>query len=196
MLVRQRMSRKLVSVKSGEAVGRAAELMHKHRIRHLPVVDKRRLVGIVSDRDVRAARGGKAVAEVMSRNPVVVGPNAAIDEAARLMHRKRFDAVPVVERNRVMGLLTTSDVLDAFIDLSGVSEPTCRLAVTARPGTERAVKAIVDRCRAELKWMHRDGGRPARLHLRVKTRNVDDLVTALEAAGFDVTAVVSSRDLR
>ena len=42
--------------------------------------------------------------------------------------------------------------------------------------------------------MHRDSERPSRLHLRIKSRGVDDLVTALEAAGFDVTAVVSSRD--
>lgn len=195
MLVRSRMSRKLVSVKPAEPLDRAAALMRTHHIRHLPVVDRRRLVGIVTDRDLRAASKARVVADVMSRDPVVVAPNAAIDEAARLMRRNKFDAVPVVERGRLVGILTSADVLEAFVDLSGVSEPTCRLTVSARAGSEPAIKAIADRCRAEVKWMHRDTARGGNLHLRVKSRCVADLVTALEAAGYDVSAVVSSRDL-
>ena len=193
MLIRDRMSRKIISVSPRETVERAAALLRRHGVRHLPVVRAARLVGIVSDRDLRG-RGlsHQAVADVMAARPVSIAPDASVDEAARVMRAHRISSLPVVEGSRLVGILTTTDVLDAFVDLSGVAEATTRIILTCKGGrnARRQIHEIVHGCHGELKWFHQHG---RQLHLRVKNGRVNDTVTALEGAGFDVTAVVASK---
>jgi acetoin utilization protein AcuB len=112
----------------------AAELMRKRALRHLPVVDPRgRLVGIITDRDLRqvvfmpALRNrvreigellqALTVSDIMTRKIVVVKPGVRINEAARLMHEHKIGALPVVERGRVVGIITETDILAAFEQL-------------------------------------------------------------------------------
>jgi acetoin utilization protein AcuB len=184
------MSPRIVAVQARDSVTRARELMARHQVHHLPVLRGRRLIGIISDRDLRAA--DKTVAEVMTAKPVSISADASVDEAARVMRKNRFSAIPVLERSQLVGILTSSDVLDAFVDLSGVAEPSTRITLTSdgRPSLEPRIREIIHHCHGELKWMHRKGHR---LHLRLKTRKVDDIVTQLEGAGFNVIAVVSTR---
>jgi acetoin utilization protein AcuB len=193
MLVRDRMSRKVIAVGAGDAIERAQHLMREHAMRHLPVMRETRLIGILSDRDLRGTGAAKSVREVMTVRPIAIAPDASVDEAACVMQAHKISALPVVEKRRVVGMLTTSDVLQAFVDLSGAAEPTTRIVVTCGTGggAERQIRQIVLGCHAELKWLHRQGGS---LHVRLKTRRLDDLVTALEGAGFPVTAVVASCD--
>jgi acetoin utilization protein AcuB len=195
MLVRNSMSKKVIKVEPQEAVAAARALMDRHRIRQLPVMQKHRLVGIVTDRDLRSAPAqAKTVAQLMTRKLITIAPNASVDEAARLLRAHKIGALPVVERNKVIGILSASDVMDAFVDLSGVREPTYRLELSGARGKQAAqeVRQAVHNGRGELKWLHPDSRDPNRLHLRLKARRIDDIVTALEAAGLDVTAVVAS----
>jgi CBS domain-containing protein len=100
----------------------------------------------------------------------------------------------VVEGNALVGIITAADILDAFVQLSGVAERTYRIALGAKHGKadEAHVRAVVGRLHGELKWLHYDGEqRPPQVHLRLKVRRVDELVTGLEAAGFDVISVVA-----
>jgi acetoin utilization protein AcuB len=155
-----------------------------------------RLVGIVTDRDLRSAAGGKRkITDVMTGKPFVISPMAAVDEAARLLRTYKIGAVPVVDEGKLVGILSAADVLDAFVELSGVAEPTYRLAVVAKAGRspEEEIRRIVQSNRGELKWLHRRGeGRRRDVQLRVKVRRIDDLVTELEAAGYEVTSQVAS----
>jgi len=128
----------------------------------------------------------------MTLNPISISPDASVDEAASVMEAHKVSALPVVENSRVVGILTTTDVLRAFVALSGAAEPTTRIIVSSKggPGIESQVRHIVHACHGELKWIHRQG---RNLHLRLKARHVDEIVTALEGAGLNVTAVVSSQ---
>jgi acetoin utilization protein AcuB len=194
MLVRNRMSRKLVTVGPQQSLAEARVLLDKHGIRQLPVVRHDRLVGILTDRDIRSARTPKkAVEDVMTSKPVVVGPNVPVDEAARVLRTHKIGALPVVEGGHIVGILTGSDVLDAFVDLSGVAEPTFHLTVTAEGlDSERRIREIIAHERGELKWLHRDRRqRTGQVHLRVKARRIDDIVTELDAAGFEVQALIA-----
>src|SRR5207247_2134976 len=132
----------------------------------------------------------KCVQDVMSRNPTAISPDTAVDKAASIMDACKFSALPVIEKGRVVGVLTTTDVLRAFVALSGAAEPTTRIVVdTDRSRIERQVRRIVHDCHGEVKWMHRKG---RQLQLRLKTRHLDEIVTAMEGAGLRVIAVVSS----
>jgi len=129
--VRECMTRQPAVIHADGLVRGAAEMMKARKIRHLPVVDRGdRLVGIVTDRDLRQAifspaiqkrLGNRAdalktltVADVMTRGVMTVRPAAEIREAARLMHEQKIGALPVVEGDRVVGILTEIDVLEAF----------------------------------------------------------------------------------
>ena len=196
MLVRDRMSRKVISVQRQDPIAAARALMQKHGVRQFPVVQDERLVGIVTDRDLRSApASAKIVSEVMTSKPTTVGPDVAVDEAARLLRTHKIGALPVVDNGKLIGILAGSDVLDAFVDLSGVAEPTYHVILTAAdvPDAERQIRRIVEQEHGELKWIHRDKSqRPPRVHLRHKARRVDDIVTELEAVGFEVAGVVGS----
>jgi acetoin utilization protein AcuB len=141
--VGDRMTRPVTTVRADTLVSGAVELMRSRRIRHLPVVDRnRRLVGIVTDRDLRQVLFGPivqarlaaatdalrdlTVGDVMTWGAVRVTPGTSVRHAARLMHESKVGALPVVEADRVVGILTERDVLAAFreiLDESVVSRP-------------------------------------------------------------------------
>jgi acetoin utilization protein AcuB len=131
MRVGEHMSRGVVTVRPDVPVHTAAETMRARRIRHLPVVGRdRTLVGIVTDRDLRQvlfapsvqARLGTVtgtlqaltVDDIMTRGVLTVRPGTEMREAARLMHERKIGALPVVEADRLVGILTEDDVLRAF----------------------------------------------------------------------------------
>jgi acetoin utilization protein AcuB len=140
--VRDRMTRPIATIHPEIPVAAAADLMRTRLLRHLPVIDRRgRLVGIVTDRDLRQVVFRPAVrdrlrnvgellrtltvSDIMTREVTIVKPGARIDEASRLMHKHKFGALPVVERGRVVGIITETDILTVFEE---------RLAATdARP---------------------------------------------------------------
>jgi len=194
MLVRNRMSSKVITIEPTQSLDAARALLHRHRIRQLPVVRKGRLVGIVTDRDLRGA-GAKAatVADLMTAKPIVTAPDVSVDEAARVLTAHKIGALPVVDQGKLVGILASADILDAFVELSGVGEATYRIIISGAKGrlAERRVREVVTAQRGELKWLHADTRDPGKLHLRLKTRRADDVVTALEAAGFNVDALVA-----
>ena len=197
MLVRDRMSREVITIAAERPISDAGRLLARHRIRQLPVMRKGQLVGIITHRDLRTARPPtRTVASVMTAKPFTITSDAAIDEAARLMRTYKIGGLPVVERKQLIGIITVADVLDAFVTLSGVSERTYRVAVMGGgDGTAgRRARRAVERAHGELKWLYRDAQpRRPQLHMRIKAKRVDDVVAALEADGFEVVRVVAPR---
>lgn len=196
MLVRDRMSRGVITIDANQPVGEASRRLATHRIRQLPVVRDGQLVGIITHRDLRAARPmTRPVASVMTAKPFTIAPDAAVDEAARLLRTYKVGGLPVVERKQLVGIITVTDVLDALVALSGVSQATYRLVVSGSGGQamEPRARRAVERAGGELKWLHREPHpRPQRLHMRVKIKRVEDVVGALEAEGFEVLRVVAA----
>ena len=134
------MTMPVITVKPRDPVAHARAILEEHRVNQLPVLLDRRLVGIVTDRDLRDAPraveisakvSGAEVAgvesaaeripveEVMTPKVLTLGPSDTIQQAAELMRSERIGAVPIVERARLVGILTRSDVLGAFIKLCG-----------------------------------------------------------------------------
>ena len=193
MLVRDYMSSKVVTVERGCPVADACALLRKHRIRQLPVLHKARLAGIVTDRDLRSASPSlHTVAEVMTAKPSVIRPDAPVDEAARILRALKVGALPVVEQHKLVGIVTTADVMDAFVELCGVTEPSYHMVLTGGDVTDSKwqVRRIIDDKRADLKWIYRDR-RSGKMHLRLRATNIDDLVDALAAHGFEVSTIMS-----
>lgn len=128
--VKDWMTRPVVTIRDDASVRAAIGVMKTRKIRHLPVVNTQdRLVGIVTDRDLRqmlfdptvqeqlrdvARITERPIREVMTWGVVAVTPESGIRQAARIMYEEKIGAVPVIEGRRVVGMLTERDVLRAF----------------------------------------------------------------------------------
>ena len=119
MTVRDVMSRALVTIDPTTSCDEARGLMDVRRIRHLPVVAEGRLVGMVSDRDVRSAASlgqGTIARQIMTPNPVTVTPETRVEHAARLMLAARFGSLPVMDGETLAGIVTYTDLLRALVE--------------------------------------------------------------------------------
>ncbi|RIH86180.1 Inosine-5'-monophosphate dehydrogenase [Meiothermus luteus] len=132
MLVKEFMTPNPQVVGPEVPVPEAARMMKQGGFRRLPVVKDGRLVGIVTDRDLKEAMPSDAsslsiwelnyliaklpVGEVMSKNPITVGENMPLQAAAKLMLEHKIGGLPVVREGRLVGIVTVSDVLRAYLE--------------------------------------------------------------------------------
>jgi len=151
VLVDTWMTRRVHTVKPLDSILHAREVMAQYRINQLPVVVDGQLLGIITDRDLRDAfpsvfetmrgsvKGKKAepkdipVESVMTSQVVTLTPKHTVVEAARLMRQERVGAIPIVEGDRLIGMLTRSDILDAFMALNEPETPAPEPSSAKRP---------------------------------------------------------------
>jgi CBS domain-containing protein len=115
------MSPNPVTIGPDDSLETACDRMAAAKIRHLPVVDAGRLVGILSDIDLPAYRSQFAHTRVhvaMTPDPITVAPDATVDSAARLMLDRRVRALPVVEGEQLIGMLSATDILEDYVRVS------------------------------------------------------------------------------
>jgi len=206
MLVGRRMRTSLVTVTKEATLAQARELLHSHRIRHLPVVERERLLGILTDRDIRQASPSSAagispdrtaaflaqipVTEAMVRNVRTVSPFTTIEEAAKLMIEHKIGCLPVTEADRLVGIITETDILGVLVDVMGIREPSARIELTLpdRPGAlaeiTRIIKAHEVNISSIVTLPHWEKGKRLAI-IRLKTMNPQPILKDLAAAGFE-----------
>ena len=114
--VRDTMTTNPTSIDASKPVADAARIMRDEDVGSLPVSEEGRLIGVITDRDivVRVVAAGRddsaSVADVVSRNPVTVTPDADLDQALELMARHQIRRIPVVEEDRLVGIVAQADV--------------------------------------------------------------------------------------
>jgi acetoin utilization protein AcuB len=142
MFIDKSMTRNVVSIHPDTHVLEARELLAKHRIRHLPVVDENmKVIGIITDRDIRTAMPSPflqeeetkkekerfeklQVKDIMTRDPVTITPFNTLEDAILLMQKMRVGAFPVVDQEgRLRGIISVRDLMRAFINVLGIEEP-------------------------------------------------------------------------
>jgi acetoin utilization protein AcuB len=152
MRVKDLMSEHVVTVAPADSGLDAVARMVRARVRHLPVVNRDgELVGVVTDRDLRRyllaphvsgrgperrvdeVLGSVRVAEVMSANVLTVEPDTTLADASAVMHDERVGSRPVVDRGRLVGVLTESDVLRHLLGGRAISDPECAEIIVSFP---------------------------------------------------------------
>jgi CBS domain-containing protein len=128
--VRDIMPSKMVTISAGDTLATVEDIMTLGHVRHMPVVRAGKLVGVVSERDLLRASlsnlsdfGGDErraflhvveINRVMSTPPIVIDPDASVEEAARVMAERKIGCLPVVDGDELVGLITETDVLRYF----------------------------------------------------------------------------------
>lgn len=210
MMVERRMRGRVITVQFDESVDRAQTLMSLHGIRHLPVLDGQKLVGVISDRDLLGvmvqqrrcrcgARAGKAyflppgvlVHEAMTADPVVIPPNTDIEDAARLLMARKIGCLPVVDRDRLVGIITETDILGVLAEILGLIGTSSRIdiALGRDPRALERTSEIIRRHRGRIIGVGISPGRgrtPRIHHFRLKSCDTTPIAVSLRRAGFKV----------
>jgi nucleotide-binding universal stress UspA family protein/predicted transcriptional regulator len=120
LLVAHWMTPHPITITPGERLPQAVELMQQHSFRSLPVVDDGKLVGIVTDRDIRTNLNrleALAVGTVMTTKVIAVTPHTSVWDATRLLSEKKIGAMPVLDGGVLVGMVSTTDLLKACSEL-------------------------------------------------------------------------------
>jgi len=162
MLARNWMSKDVITVDVKETLLDAIKLLQHNDIGRLPVMKKGKLVGIVTDRDVKGASASNAtslevhellylistlkIEKIMTKDPITVPQDLTIDEIAQILLEKKISGVPVVDgRGGVVGIITQNDVFKVMIALTGLKERGIQFAfeLEDRPGSIKEVTDII-----------------------------------------------------
>ncbi|MGA7105378.1 MAG: CBS and ACT domain-containing protein [Candidatus Deferrimicrobiaceae bacterium] len=208
MIVAKRMMRNPLFLDEDDSMKMAMDMLKDREIRHLPVLKRgNKLVGILTETDIKQASPSPATAleirevyhlldkikvkQIMTKRPYTISPTAPIEEAAVVMREKKIGCLPVVEEGRLVGILTETDILDAFIESMGVRGPGYRieLALPNMGGVLFEVVKLLKDFDANIVSMattsHDEPGRKS-LILRIETNNYKVLKTALRKSGYDI----------
>jgi acetoin utilization protein AcuB len=187
-----------ITVTADDLMIQARLRMQKGNFRRLPVLSDGKLVGIITDRDMRQHVGLLDRTEVkvaMSKNPISVTPAMTVEAAAQLLLKHKIGGLPVVENGQLVGIVTTSDIMQAFLDVMGASEETStRIDFVSADETHGLADAstIIAQEGGEVlslgthrkKW----GDTPV-YYLRLRSGDADAITKRFRQKGFDVLGV-------
>lgn len=205
MLVRDRMTHPVVTVDSRATLADAVATMRRHGIRRLPVLRRGRLAGIVTWTDLMRAHPSNVsdpseldtpevlleatAGDIMTPDPVTIGPDAPIEAAAVIMRRDKIGALPVVEERSLVGIITESDLFEAFVELTGLRQGGTRLVIdlSGHANPIAAMASVVDSAGIALTSLatYRRDGRVLAV-VRVDAPYPLHLVEVLTERGFPV----------
>ncbi|MBU1206733.1 MAG: CBS and ACT domain-containing protein [Proteobacteria bacterium] len=207
MLVRKKMQKDLVTIAKNERMTIAKKILQEKNIRHLPVVDGKKLVGLVTNMDIRKAEASPAtsleirelhylldkltVEEIMTRNVITIAPDISVEEATTLLHDNKIGCLPVVEDGNLVGILTENDVMEILIEVMGMKEKGSRIEVLAedKPGALADITRIIKEHNVNIISVVTDATNEPDKRLvvfKLKTFYFEPIKKALEAAGFPV----------
>lgn len=213
MRMKDVMTRNPITVSPDTLVLEAQKIMKEKKIRRLPVVEKGKLVGIITKYDLLEAAPPKGtsslyeltellskmrVKDVMKKNPLTVTPFTPIEDALRIGQDKKVGSFPVVEHGKLVGIATESDIVRFLIRTLGIGEEGSRITITGlgeRFGELENIIAVANRHRVTILSMilvprHQRGD--WLLALRLDTRNPKSIIQSLKKEGFNVTWAVAS----
>lgn len=159
------MQREVHTLSPGDKIGTALQLFRDKKIRHVPIVDEQgELVGIVADRDVKDSTPSilkkdlsdeelnKPLSLIMQRNVVTGHPLDFVEDVAAVFYEHRIGCMPIVQGGKIVGMVTETDVLHTFVELTGANQPGSRIEIKMpnKPGELFDVVSILNKRRANI----------------------------------------------
>ncbi len=207
MFVKERMTVNPITTTELTPIMEAGEILRKHNFTRLPVLKDGKIVGIITRDDLLKVSPSEAttlsvwelnyvlskltVKDAMTKNPVTIRPEATLEEAALIMRERNVGALPVVDdKGKLVGIITESDIFEAFLDLMGLKETGTRLTIDL----ENRIGVIADITETikehgisivSMALFHRTSA-SGELVLRLDSPKSERLVEELKAKGYKV----------
>jgi len=189
-----------IAITATASIGDAIELMKANRIRHLPVVSKgRKLEGLVTLADLKqglipSMLGDVNLRDLIITDPMTVAPEDDIETAAQIIYKHKIGGLPVTKNGRLVGIITETDMLRAFIDMMGIISSTSRLDVAAgnKPESLKKILQIISDNGGDVinVIMTLEKARKRVYHFRLAACKASLIQKALAKAGFSVLAAI------
>ena len=199
MKVKNWMAKDVISISPQASIAEAIELMHRHSIRHLPVIKNNSMLGLVTESNLRqyffpSMVHKLSISDVMIVNPITVDPNASIDSAAQLIYQYKIGGLPVLEKRRLIGILTITDILAAFIELFGLLQDSSRLDIIPpeRSWTLDDLLRLIRRAGGKVISLGIDAHKSKKkiYYVRLEKGDLSPIVKALENKGYKVVSIL------
>jgi len=209
MRIRDMMTKNPITVESEALVWDAQKIMKENNIRRLPVVDKGKLVGIITKHDLLEASPSPAtslsifelnyllskmkVKDIMKKNYVTITPDTPFEEALRLGQERKIGSFPVVDNGKLVGITTESDIIRFLTRVLGLKEEGSRITIEGLGGKlgdlERIVSIVNQHHTVVLSMISlpRPEKKDWMIVLRLKTSDPEPIVKDFKKAGFNVT---------
>ncbi len=208
MYVSNRMTSNPYTISPEATIAEALELMRDNNIRRLPVIKSGKLVGIVTERALLEVSPSKAttlsvfeinyllskatVKSVMTKQVITVAPDTLLEEAALIMRENHFSSLPVIQDNKLVGIITETDIFESFIELMGFREYGTRLSVKIndnKPGVLADVSDIIAGFGINITnfGVFRD-----EMIIRINTLNIEPVIKKLEENGYKIISVLKN----
>jgi acetoin utilization protein AcuB len=211
MFVANRMTSNPITIAPSTTLADALLIMRENKFRRLPVVEKGKLVGIVTDRDLREVSPSSAtslsifelnyllakmqIKDIMKKKVITIGVDAVVEEAALLMYNHKIGGLIVVDKeNAVAGVITETDIFKCFVDVMGLPEGKTRLTIAYNDkiGVFHEVTEVFAEMGINIGSMvvnQTESGK-GELVLRADVKSVEELSRRLSEKGYPVTHVV------
>ncbi len=211
MIVGEVMSKKMITVKKSDSLKKAQDMMVEKSIRHLPVMNGTELLGIITESDIRGAFMGKTnsskvqalnpskmkVSDYMTPDPMVVVPETHIEDAALIIYKYKIGALPVIKRNKLVGIISIMDILGIFVDLMGILHSSSRVdvAMDKNPKNFEKVSNIIHKEGLNIISVgmapHGNGGNKQVYFFRLDLCDTANVVEKIKKAGFKVISAIN-----
>ncbi len=211
MFIGRIMHKDLVTVSPSASIEEAKILLQKHKIGHLLVVDEEgSLVGILSDRDLKQYWASPAttlsthelnyllqqviVEMIMIKAVITITPETTTERAAFIMQENDINALPVVEGQKLVGIITSTDVMGVLLEAIGINDDNVRIGVLIYD----TIGALTDACvilrdeqidiRSIFSWPEKKHEGVFQLVIRIRKKDKERAVSALEKKGYTVVS--------
>ena len=185
-----------ITITEKASVGDAIELMKVNSIRHLPVVSQKKLLkGFLTLADLKqglipSMLGDLTLTDLMIKEPITVEPDNDIEIAAQLIYKHKIGGIPVVKKNKLVGIITESDILRAFIDMMGILTASSRIDVVIKdePGSFRKALQVINDNGGDIINVGMTARQTSKrtYYFRLSACKTDIIKKALEDSGFEV----------
>lgn len=206
MYVKSRMTSNPYTIAFDAPITEVIELMRDKNLKRVPVVHSERVVGMITQGDIQKVSPTKAttlsifeinyllsktkVSDAMTKEVITISPDALLEEAAVLMRDNKISTLAVVRENKLVGIITESDIFDAFIDLLGFRDIGSRITVQAQdaPGALADITEIFKDLDLNISHIavYRGSAGFSDVVIRTNTINTDVLVKRLEEHGYKI----------
>ena len=212
MYVKTRMTANPYTIASNAPINEAMELMREHNLKRIPVVDGEKIVGILTKGDIQRVSPTKAtslsifeinyllskttVKDAMTKNVITIDQDALLEEAAVIMRENRIGTLPVVKDNKLVGIITESDIFDSFISLLGFKDLGSRITVEADdvPGALADIADIFKSFNANITHIvaYRGINGKSDLVIRTNTLNTDSIEKRIIEHGYRIEHILKT----